>query len=592
MVLSKKPPLLLTVGAALLFIGGGAIAFWVASRRGGIPKHLPVGADVIPQNAIAVFSLSTDEAEWRRLRQFGTEATQSRFDQFLASWYQRAFTDNQLQFQSDLQPWIGPEVSIVLLPETDTSDAATGGLNLPSPDDVASANLVLVVPIADAAKAQTQLGNQLNEAPDLADNPYRGVSIQTMGAAADHPLYGAVLTSQLAVISGQPSLIKRMIDVYRGGSSLANRPGVSKAFDHLDATNSMGRFYVDVPALVETLSQRADPPLPASNLEKLKVPRGLSGVVTVENQGIHVQSVSWLEAGVEPFATGNQASQMPQLLPGNTLLMASTGNFQQFWQDFQAGRQWSALIPFQADNLILGLQSATGLNLEDDLLPWLGGELALGILQPAQPKPAKQDTPAPEAVPSPALVVMAKVSDRTAAEAAFDQLNDVMATRYRYSVDSQDLGGVPVTRWVSPFGSLTMTHGWLEGDIAFFTLGTGVAEMIAPAPSRPLATTSRFQITTGAAPRPNNGHFFIDLDAIAKAQNNLLLPPLPDDGLIGSGAIDAIGVTATVLGERQVQYDLFAALKRGPRPGPLPLPATPPSPSPPPASPSPSPPDE
>ena len=50
----------------------------------------------------------------------------------------------------------------------------------------------------------------------------------------------------------------------------------------------------------------------------------------------------------------------------------------------------------------------------------------------------------------------------------------------------------------------------------------------------------------------------------------LLLPPLPEDGLITSDAIEAIGVTATPLADRQMRYDLFIALSRGDFPGPLP----------------------
>ncbi|MBE9109569.1 DUF3352 domain-containing protein, partial [Nodosilinea sp. LEGE 07298] len=150
-------------------------------------------------------------------------------------------------------------------------------------------------------------------------------------------------------------------------------------------------------------------------------------------------------------------------------------------------------------------------------------------------------------------------------------LDAVMESRYRFAVDTVDMGGVPVTRWTAPFDSLVMAHGWLEGDIAFFTVGQGIADLVAPSPSRRLAENNLFQATTGEAPRPNNGHFFANLEALSEAENNLLLPPLPQQGLLGSEAIEAIGVTATVLSDRQVRYDMMAILKRGDRPGDLPL---------------------
>jgi hypothetical protein len=95
---------------------------------------------------------------------------------------------------------------------------------------------------------------------------------------------------------------------------------------------------------------------------------------------------------------------------------------------------------------------------------------------------------------------------------------------------------------------------------------------VAPAPGRALGVNALFQTTTGEAPRPNNGHFFVNLEALTDVENNLLLPPFPQAGLLSTEAIEAIGVTATVLSDRQVRYDIMAALKRGDRPGPLPAP--------------------
>ena len=183
------------------------------------------------------------------------------------------------------------------------------------------------------------------------------------------------------------------------------------------------------------------------------------------------------------------------------------------------------------------------------------------------PKPPG-DAAAPP-LPNPALVLMVKTNNREAATATFEQLDAVMENRYRFAVDAVDIGGIPVTRWTAPFDSLVMAYGWLEGDIAFFTVGEGIAELIAPSPGRSLGENALFQTTTGEAPRPNNGHFFANLEALVTVQNSLLLPPLPQEGLLSSEAIEALGVTATVLSDRQVRYDITVALKRGDRPGPL-----------------------
>jgi hypothetical protein len=585
-VLKKKPPLLLTLGAALLFVGGGALAFWFTSRRGPLSEALPQGADAIPQDALLVLSLSSDEAQWRRLRQFGSEATQEQFDQFLVEWRDRLLTDNNLNFSQDVKPWVGPEITLAVLP--DAVSPTDQPLPIPTPESALTSNLVVVVPINNATQAKSRLGERLEEAPDMEENPYRGVMIQKIEGANDSSLYAAVLNPETALLSPQLSLLKRSIDTFKGGSSLADKPEFRKAFEQLAGGTALGRFYVNVPAAVQAVSNASEPPLPMNRLEALLTPRGLAGVMEIETRGVHLQSISWLEEESKSFPTGNPADQMPQRLPADTLLMVSGGNFQKFWEAFKTGDQLSALLPFQGNELEAGLQSATGLSLDEDFLPWMSGEFGVSILTPPETAPAAAtDEAGPEAappLPNPALALMVETSDREAATETFAQLGEVLTTRYRFAESSEEISGVEVTTWTSPFDSLAFSYGWLEGDIAFLTVGQGVTGLLVPTPGRSLAESSLFQLTTGSAPRPNNGHFFVSLTDISKAQDSLLLPPLPEDGLINSEVIEAVGVTATVLTNRQVQYDITAALRRGERPAPLPEPTITPTPA---ASPTP-----
>ena len=109
--------------------------------------------------------------------------------------------------------------------------------------------------------------------------------------------------------------------------------------------------------------------------------------------------------------------------------------------------------------------------------------------------------------------------------------------------------------------ALTLAYGWLQGDVLFLSVGQGIADLVVPRPQRSLAQDWAFQATTRDAPRPNNGHFFINLENLAKVQNNLLMPPLPAEGLFSAAVIRSLGVTATVMGDRQVRYDPNLDLK-------------------------------
>lgn len=559
--LKAKPSLVIAAGVALA-IGGGSLAFWEVSRRSGLPQRVPAGANAIPDEAVMVVSISTDEGQWRRLRQFGTPDTQAQFDQTLVEWRDRLLTQAGLNFGRDVSPWVGSEITLAVMPSDQPGISPLTDL-----EGAVGSNVVIALPISNVGQAQQGLGNRLVQAEGIGDNPYRGVSIQQIEGAEGAPIYGAVLTPNLALVSAQVALLRQSIDAFQDNQSVVDQPGFIRAFEQIDQPRALARLYVDVPSAVQALDATSDPPLSAGRTEALRQPRSLAAAVVVENQGIAIQATSWLEQGALVADASNQAGEMPQRLPANTLIMLSTGNFQQFWEDFKAGQQLSAAFPLRPEEIALGLQSTTGLVLEEDLLPWMAGEMALGIVSP--PETATEEG---LNLPNPALVMMIKASDRDAATATLERLNAVMADRYRFTVETIDQDGVALTQWTAPFNSLTLAHGWLEGDVVFLTAGQGMADLIVPSPSRTLASSSAFQSATGQAPRPNNGHFFINLREMMAVENSLLLPAVPTEGLISAAALESLGVTATVISDRQVRYDIMATLQRGSRPGPLPAP--------------------
>lgn len=572
MVASKRAPLLVGSGALLLLGAGLLIWHFVVRSQSG--QSLPAGARAIPLDSPLVVSLSTDLRQWQRLRQYGTADTQAEFDQLLVQWRDRLFTDGGIDFAEDIQPWVGSEITLAFLP---TTTAEPGTALLPAAD---LSQAVALLPIVDLEAAQAVLetqGEGQSENQDQAQiqpeaaQTYQGIDIFDFETEAASPVYGAVLGPNLLAVSSQPRLLERTIDAYKS-NSLADRPGLTAAFGRLEGADSFARFYVDMPTVVTYLVERSQPPLGAN--PTAFAGRGLVGVVELEPQGIRTQSVSWLESGSSfTFDASAAGAIMPQQLPAKTLLMASTSNFQSFWQSFQRSDTLGALVPLSLPDLALGLEGATGLNVEEDVLPWLEGEFALGILAPDAVKPAADaEDEAAESLPNPAIVAVAQVGDRPAAERTFSQLDRVMGDRYGFAINNQTLEDQPLTRWVSPLSGLSFSHGWLQENLTFLTVGQGVAEALVESPS--LAGSGLFQMTTRSAPTRNNGYFFIDLKGINSAEGSLLLPPLPADGWIGSQALTAIGVTATVLDERQVRYDLFVALNRGPNPGSLPKPET------------------
>ncbi|MEL6136134.1 MAG: DUF3352 domain-containing protein [Cyanobacteria bacterium J06628_6] len=553
-LLEKKPPLLFTLGTALLLIGGGAIAYLNLSKQGQLRGDLPAGAQLVPTDALMTLSVTTQESQWTKLRQFGTPETQREFDQLLLQWRDRLLTVNGYRYKRDIAPWVGGEATLIFLPQTGAAQPPNGE----TPDKLSNnTQAVMLIPIADPAKAQALMSEPKDASVSWVGRDYKSVTIQSIKTAAGEPLETAVLGTDWLVVSNAPKGVERIIDIHKGEVSLVEAPGYRRAMKSLPPTQTFARIYVNLPVATQTVG--TDTPTGDA--------QGLAATMSLTAEGLRFQGVNWLDAdGEATYAElTNGAGEMPRRLPKETLLMVSSGNFQQLWQSLSESN--APLLPFDPVSLKAGLQSTTGLSLEDDFLPWMNGEFAFGLLPPGQSLSAESE--AAPAMDMGQLVLMVQVSDRDAADATWAKLDEVVASRYRYRVEESLVDGLPVTEWVSPFQGITMSHGWLDGNVTFLGVGAPVAGAIAPRPAQSLAETTQFQTLTASTKDSNNGHFFIDLQSLNDLQDTLPIPQLGPASANLTSAIQALGVTATIQDEHSIYYDVSVQLAKGARAGSL-----------------------
>ena len=153
MIQKIKPNLVLTVGVATLLVGGGIAAYYgLVSRK--FLEGVPLGANVVPQEAMVAVSLSTNPQQWDKLSQYGTVQSQAALQDILKNWQNRVFTDNGYNYQQDIQPWVGQEVMIASLPNSSLISGTA-----PNSDTSTSLNqqTVVVLPIANPTKANELL---------------------------------------------------------------------------------------------------------------------------------------------------------------------------------------------------------------------------------------------------------------------------------------------------------------------------------------------------------------------------------------------------------------------------------------------------
>ena len=395
-----------------------------------------------------------------------------------------------------------------------------------------------------------------------------------------------VLDNRFVVAANDGKAIERVIDTFKGKPSVAQAPGYSQALSHIAATAPFMQLYVNLPAATTLTSSNTSQSIPPQLIGLLRPNQGLAATMSLESEGLRFQGVSWLAPNHKTrFKVQNSAERMPLLLPSETLLAVSGGNLKQSWQTFSQpaeANEPSASAPgqlFNPDTMRRGLNSLTGLDLDQDLMPWMNGEFALALVS-APATSSASTTPSAPASPTPVqgensragLLLLNQTSDRKAAEQTFKQLDELMKTRYRFQVSETQVGGKPATTWVSPFTALNVTHGWLDGDVAFLAIGADLASTLVPAPTKPLNDNTFFRQTDSADLKPNNGHFFLEVDRLINPDAKLPLPQLPTEHQSLLGAIRAIGLTSALQDGRTTRYDLHLVLRKGNAPQALPAP--------------------
>ncbi|MFN6482115.1 MULTISPECIES: DUF3352 domain-containing protein [unclassified Nostoc] len=560
---NKKPSLVLTLSAAGLLIGAGSAAYWLLAQRQLSSSDLLVGANIIPGDALFAVSLTTDPQQWQKLRQFGTRETQAELDKNLVQLRDRFLTSNGYDFQKDVAPWVGNDVTIAILAPAIGSKPAPKPVTTNNNEDAASdqQSMVMVLPVKNPEIAKNILAQPKTlKQGKWIDRIYQGIAIKQSQGQAGENFSAALLDGRFLVITDSPKATERAIDAYKNKTSLATTGGFAENFPKIANYQPFAQFYVNVPTAAKIAAASPNRPLPAQVLAQLQNNQGLAGTITLESEGIRFKGVSWLNPNSQRvLAVENKAGKMQSRVPAETLMMLSGGNLQRLWGDYVLTSQGNPLSPIAPDQIRGGIKSLTDLDLEKDLLSWMKGEFSLSVIPSTSKAGSPDDFRA-------GLLFMVQASDayggqslRKSAETSLKQLDDVMRDQYQFQVQPGKVANQPVVNWVSPYGTLTATHGWLDGDVAFLIVGAPIADKIVPKPNNTLASTIPFQQTVPTEPNPTNGQFFLDVERTVK---NFPLPTLIPNQQTLLDATRSIGMTSAVSDSRSNRYDIFIALKK------------------------------
>lgn len=572
-MLKKKKPFLLLIGAAILLIGGGVTAYWLLVQRKPVLGDAPIGSQLVPQDALLVASITTDPSQWQQLQLYGTPDTKAALDKQFSQLQDNLLTANGYNYEQDIRPWLGKTMMVAYLGSKVPMPGATQ-----KPSSLFGRSLLpdlIVLPVESPTQAQQLFDKTKSQkATQFFERTYKGIQIrETLKSNSQN--YSIALLERFLVVTNHPKITERVIDTYKGGSSVVTTPGYLEQLPKITATNAVKPFaqlYLNMPVFSALLAANSRRELSTEKIMASQQMQGVTATVTLESQGMRFQGISWFKPNsTQKYNVENTTTRLPRRLPADTLLMLAGGNIKQLWEDYVQGADSNPLLPIAPDNLNRLFKGFLGIDFENDLLPWMEDEFSLALI------PASSEVLAlPENQQSPPLgagvVLMVSARDRARAEATLRQLDRVMITRYGFQVGEMKLGNQTVVSLTSPYGGISVTHGWLEGSIVFFTLGAPIASAVLPEPQLSLIQSTLFQQAVPTQPNPNNGQFFLDVERTINSSNLYLPQFLPADQKLWAKAIRAIGYTGAIQDKQSSRFDLFVQLKTAVIPSPTPLP--------------------
>ncbi len=411
-----------------------------------------------------------------------------------------------INYEADVRPWIGNQLSVALRP-------GAGDLTMPSPSLLASVN--------DQAAAESGMeaiaaGRGLTGLKDT----YRGTAITVADGLA-----WAVLEDLLIATIDRPSLEAALDAEADARPSLADDAGYAAAMRDLPPDH-LASAYLNLAGAAEGANAEA----------AIGGYSTVSAALLAEPDGLRLDAVAPFDSGAASaeqradFAAGSDASTLAEWLPAETQVSAAVFDVQRAAQAAEdaLGNQPEAQGIIDTLNQLRALAAfGLGIDLDNDLLALFSSEAAVGVSDVLTDAPHGQ--------------LLLRPSDVTAATATLEHVRDAIGERGGQVSESQASGLTITTVAVPQVGTVS----WAVSDgviVAGLTADDVAATLSAHASGQTLAATARYGAAWELAGDRGGNEAFVDIGAIVDASDDAL-------GTTGDGrdillTVGALGLTA------------------------------------------------
>ncbi|MDX2231415.1 MAG: DUF3352 domain-containing protein [Leptolyngbyaceae cyanobacterium bins.349] len=558
---------LMALVVVLLLIGAGGF-YWITANSplkllaSGAGKQ-PSAAIFVSRQAPAMVSLLVNPEDIKAFRQVVAAPSQRRQARAeLAQFEQSLLTDTGLNYERDVQPWLGDEVTLAITTLDIDRDATNGKqpgylLALATQDPERSREFLQVfwqkraiagtdltfeqykgvkliyneVPLQQLESSKQATGKRQKAAsPSPAANlPPRAFSLLPTPALAS-----AVVGDQFVLFANDPRVLRNAITNVQAAELNLNRAAVyTQALDTLTQPR-VGLAFINLPGLAGWLETESITPAKSSETKPEPTPQTASShqslaiALELTRTGLMAETAmigADRKAAIAPML--NQPVAALNYIPSTSPVAASGTNLTQLWRELAVSLAHYGPVSALVDQSLQNLGQQWNLDLPQDIFSWVTGEYALANLSavPAAAPPSTQQTrrrgrkqTAQWLNQANDWIFVAERGTGNAATAAIAHLDDI-AKQQGYSVGTVQLGEQAVSAWTKltsrdPYAKTLAAEvqgvHTTVGNYELFATSLAAMEQALHSKETPLTQDDRFQQAIAPMQHPNNGYLYLD----------------------------------------------------------------------------------
>ena len=513
---------LLATIATGLFLTGTIAFFWLFAQSPlGLlngSRDEPSAAMFISKQAPVMASLMVNPDRLTALRQIVVKPgkrkqARAELDQFK----QGLIGATGLDYQRDLQPWLGDEITLAVT----TLDIDRDSENGQQPGYLMA--LTTKDPQRSREFLQVFWQKQAIAGTNLIFEPYKGTKLiygselkdsQTRKPNSPLLLASAVIGDRFVLFANSPKVLRDAINTVQAEElGLENSTNYQSAIANL-TQGRIGMVFLNLPQLAALTGEES---VAVTNSEEVSAAyQGLAIALGLDRQGLTAET-ALLAPAVDIASTPSTSKSVGALkyIPASSPLSASGVDLDRAWANLSQGVSGYRSVADLVNRPVEALNDRWKLDLPQDIFSWVKGDYALGLV----PRPEGTQ----EKTVSDWVFVADKSTDQTA-QSAIEHLDDI-AKAQGISIGSLQLSDQTVNVWtrllvagdaekrsqktVDVQAQVAGVHASV-GNYEIFTTSVEAMDDVLKATKNPISQTKGFEQAIAPLSTPNNGYLYLD----------------------------------------------------------------------------------